>query len=158
MTEKEKTLPTYSVTEEKGKDQHWLINGSLDFAVIPAGTIPNIEENMPIRLPVGDKKYGAIHILEGHRHWVMKTQPDGCVATLVHRKLSQSGRIFTTESSGKLALVMKLSPEAFMVLRRAPGCFSVTTLYSRPRQPDGVELARYMGNLWATHPYKQTPL
>ncbi|MNO64850.1 hypothetical protein D3C76_555870 [compost metagenome] len=158
MTGSSKVLPTFAMSEGKGKDRFWLINGSPDFAVIPAGTLPGFDVDMPIRLPVGDNKFGAAHILNKHYHWVMKAQPSGCVATLVHRKLSQPGRIFTTDSSDKLALVMRVAPDAFMVLKKIPDFFSITTLYVRPRQTEGVELARYTGHLWATAPYRPTTL
>lgn len=158
MTGNAKVLPTFTMSEGKGKERFWLINGGLDFAVIPAGTLPGFEGAVPIRLPVGDNKFGAEHILRKHYHWVMKAQPNGCIATLVHRKLSQPGKIFTTDSTEKLALVMRVAPDAFMVLRKVPEYLSITTLYVRPRETEGVELARYTGHLWATAPYRPTAL
>lgn len=158
MSGSPKILPTFTMSEGKGKDRFWLINGNPNFAVVPGGTLQGFGMDMPIRLPVGDNKFGATHILNKHYHWVMKAQQNGCVATLVHRKLSQSGRFYTTDSSEKLALVMRVAPDAFMVLRHLSDFFSITTLYVRPRQTEGIELGRYTGHLWATEPYRPTNL
>ena len=158
MTRTEKILPAFSLGPKMGTDQFWLIDNHTDFAVIPAGTLVGFAGDMPIRLPMGDTKYGAVHILKRHGHWVKKQQQDGCVATLVHRKLSQTGRIFTAESPDKLTLMMRVGPEAFMVLKVMTGFLSITTLYLRPRQTEGVELARYLGHLWAVSPHRRASL
>jgi hypothetical protein len=157
MTGKERLLPEFSLGPKGTKDQFWLINGHPDFSIIPAGVLADFPADTPIRLPAGDKKYGAIHIGDKHGHWVKKHQPNGCVATLVHRKLSQPGKIFTTESSDKLSLMMRLAPEAFMVLKVMDGFFSVTTLYLKNRSIDDQELGRYSGE-WAVSRQKPVPL
>jgi len=135
-----------------------LIDGQPNFAVIPAGTLDRFDKDMPIRLPKGDTKYGAMHISKKHGHWIIKQQKDGCVATLVHRKLSQVGRIHTTETNDKLTLMMRLAPEAFMVLKIMTDCLSITTLYLKQKPTDGVEIAKYLGHLWATTPHRPRPL
>jgi hypothetical protein len=157
MTRTEKILPAFSLGPKSGTDRFWLIDNHTDFAIIPAGTV-GFEKDMPIRLPMGNTKYGAVHILKRHGHWVRIHQKNECVATLVHRKLSQTGRIFTAESSDKLTLMMRVAPEAFMVLKVMNGFLSITTLYLRPRQNEGVELARYLGHLWAVSPHQRASL
>lgn len=158
MTGREKILPAFSLGPKIGNDHFWLIDGQPNFAVIPAGTLDRFTEDMPIRLPDGDTKYGAMHISKKHGHWILKQQKHGCVATLVHRKLSQPGRIHTAESTDKLTLMMRLAPEAFMVLKIMNGFFSITTLYLKQKPAEGVEIAKYLGPLWATTPYKPKPL
>jgi hypothetical protein len=158
MTRKERILPAFSLGPKIGNDHFWLIDGQPNFAVIPAGTLDRFTVDMPIRLPDGDTKYGAIHISKKHGHWLYKQQKHMCVATMVHRKLSQPGRIHTAETADKLTLMMRLAPEAFMVLKVMHDCLSVTTLYLKQKPTDGVELAKYLGGLWATTPYKATPL
>lgn len=148
----------FSLGPKIGSDFFWTIDGEPNFSVIPAGTLDRFEKDMPIRLPAGDNKYGAAHISKKHGRWISKQQKDGCVATLVHRKLSQTGRIHAAETPDKLTLMMRLAPEAFMVLKVMTDCLSITTLYLKQNHTDGVELARYLGHLWATKPYKQTPL
>jgi len=158
MTGRQKILPVFSLGPKIGSDYFWLIDGQPNFAIIPAGTINGFAKDMPIRLPDGDTKYGAMHISKKHGNWIFKQQKHGCVATLVHRKLSQPGRIHTTESTNKLSLMMRLAPEAFMVLKVMPDCLSITTLYLKQKPTDGVEIAKYLGGLWATTPYKPKPL
>lgn len=140
------------------KSKFWLLNGHADFARIPAGIISQYPEGVPIRLPDGDNKYGAIHILQGHGHWVRKHQPNGCVATLVHRKLSQGGRIFTAESDNKLTIAMRMAPDAFLVLKLMSDFLSITTLYLRQRALEGEEIGKYLGYDWAISPVRPKPL
>lgn len=158
MTEKARILPTFSLGPKTEFENFWLIDGQPNFAVIPAGTLDRFATDMPIRLPDGNSKYGAVHILKGHGHWIFKQQKHHCVATLVHRKLSQPGRIYTAETPDKLTLMMRLAPEAFMVLRVMSDCLSITTLYLKQRPAEGVEIAKYLGHLWAITPYKPIPL
>jgi len=144
---------------EPSRDRFWLIDGNPNLATIPGGLLTQYQERpVPIRLPHGDSKYGAAHILRKHGHWVKKHQPDSCVATLVHRKLSQPGRLFTAEAVNKLTLSMRMSPDAFMVLRMMEDFLSITTLYLRQRPLEGEEIARYLGHLWAHKPVKPRPL
>lgn len=140
------------------QSKFWLLNGHADFAKIPAGVIGQYPDGVPIRLPAGDKKYGAIHILQGHGHWVRRHQPNGCVATLLHRKLSQPGRIFTAESDNKMTIAMRMAPDAFLVLKLMADFMSVTTLYLRQRTLEGTEVGRYLGHEWAVAPFRPRPL
>lgn len=160
MSGKESSLPVFTLAPESapGKDRFWLIDGHPNFATIPGGVIARYPEGVPIRLPHGDSKYGAVHILNGHERWVRKHQPDGCVATLVHRKLSQTGRLYTAESPNKLTMAMRMAPDAFMVLKLMDDFLSITTLYLRQRALEGNDIGRYLGYLWAHSPVKAKPL
>jgi len=53
--------------------------------------------------------------------------------------------------------MMRLAPEAFMVLKVMDGFFSVTTLYLKNRSIDDKELGRYNGE-WAVSRQKPVPL
>lgn len=153
--------PVFTLEDEieLGRDRFWLVDGSPDFATIPAGVIARYRDTpVPIRLPYGDSKYGAVHILNRHSRWVKKHQPNDCVATLVHRKLSQAGRLYTAEEPSKLTLAMRVSPDAFMVLKMMRDFLSITTMYLRQRPLEGQEIGKYLGHEWANKPVRQAPL
>lgn len=141
-----------------GEYDFWLIDGSSDFAVIPANIIPEITESTPIRLQNGHAGFGALHIKKRHGHWVLKNEPSGCVATITHRKLSQVGTLYSTEEKGKLSIAMRMAPQAFMVLRHEKTFFTVVTLYFKQSAIDGSKIGRYLGGEWARNPVRATPL
>lgn len=133
----------------------WLLNGHPDFAVIPGGTIPSIYTDAPIRLQVGNRGFGAIHISFKHSHWVNQAQPNGCIATLLHRKLSQNGVLYASDKGGNI--LMRAHPQAFIVLtwRSRQGFFTVTTMFSRGHCNDEI-ICRYPGHEWTVSPYSPT--
>jgi len=147
-------MPQFTKSGEGAYD-FWLIDGSPNFAVIPAGVIPQLTENTPIRLQNGNTWFGARHILKRHRPWLVKHQPNGCVATLAHRKLSQIGRVYSTEEDNKLSFAMRVHPEALMILRHEKDFLTIVSMYLKQSQIEGTEILRYMGTQWAVSPVKQ---
>lgn len=139
-------LPNFTITGTNKKD-YYLIDGSPDFAVIPAGVIKGIDQQMPIRLPYGDTTFGAQHIMSRHGKWVADNEPGGSVPALVWRKLSQRGTIFL-EVQSKLNLSLKITPSALLILKQLDGFYSVTTLYSHQRAARGQVLGTYHGAHW----------
>jgi len=139
-------VPCFTTTGTHKKD-YYLLNGSPDFAVIPAGVIRGVEQAMPIRLPYGDPSFGAQHIMIRHGKWVVENEASGCVATLVWRKLSQRGSMFIEEQP-KLNLSLKISPSALLVLKQLDGFYSVTTLYHHQRAAKGQMIGTYLGFNW----------
>lgn len=144
------TRPNFSVTGTHKKD-YYLINGSPDFAVIPAGVIRGVDQEMPIRLPYGDTTFGAQHIISRHGKWVKDNEPNGCVATLVWQKLLQRGSMFV-ELESKLNLSLKLNPSALLILKHLDGFYSVTTLYHHQRPAKGQLIGTYKGFDWGKLP------
>lgn len=139
--------PCFTTTGTHKKD-YYLLNGSPDFAVIPAGVIQGIDIEMPIRLPYGDNLFGAQHILYRHGKWVSDNEPSGCVATLVWKKLSQRGSMLIEQKS-KLNLSLKINPSALLILKQQHGFYSVTTLYYHQRPAKGQVIGTYQGFHWA---------
>jgi len=148
--------PTLNFTcNARFENDFWLLNGDPDLAVIPEGQIKGIYKPMPIRLAYGNpSKYGSTHIMDRHGVWVNKFQPNQCVATLVHLKLSQRGRAHATEDDNKMNLNLSIHPSGFMVLKNFGNYFSVTTLYFRNRKVDGQFLGTYKGHIWGVKPTK----
>lgn len=148
-------MPVFTVAG-RGVYDFWLLDGQPDFATIPGGVFDGLDQDMPIRLQNGDRWFGMTHIQQRHNHWVQKQEPTGCAATLLHRKLSQSGKMHT-ESSNKYLIAMRLAPEAVVILKHIParGFLSVVTMYFRQGPIDGPEVGRYLGYEWATTPYRQ---
>lgn len=146
-------MPIFTQAGTKEYD-FWLLDGQPNFSVIPANTIKEIEGPLPIRLQHGNRFYGSQHILKKHGKWVTKSEPTGCVATLLHRKLSQPGKLHVAED-GKHALAMQVAPAAFIVLRRPANqhFLTVVTMYFRQSPADGEILGRYLGYEWAVSPY-----
>lgn len=138
-------IPNFTCTGTHKKD-YYLVNGSPNFAHIPAG-IAGVEQAMPIRLPYGDVTFGALHIMRKHGKWVQESEESGCVATLVWRKLSQRGGMFI-ERDSKLNLSLKINPSALLILKQLDGFYSVTTLYHHQRAPKGKLIGTYQGQHW----------
>jgi len=142
----DKKTPNFTKTGTHVKD-FYLINGSPDFAVIPAKKIKSIDVDMPIRLPYGNNAFGAHHIMNSHGKWVADNEPTGCVATFVWRKLSQRGSMYFEQES-KLNLCLKVNPSALLVLKKLDDFYSVTTLYFYDRPAKGNLLGTYHGRHW----------
>lgn len=148
-------MPVFTVAGD-GMYDFWLLDGQPDFATIPSGVFDGLERDMPIRLQNGDQRFGMTHIRQRHNHWVLRQEPTGCAATLLHRKLSQSGKMHA-ERGSKYLIAMRLAPEAVVILKpiHAQGFLSVVTMYFRQGPIDGAEVGRYLGYEWATSPYRQ---
>jgi len=128
------------------KNDLWLANGSKNFSILPANTIPSIKTDTPIWLKVGDKLFGEKHIQKRHYHWVQKNGLS--VPELVHLKLGHHGNIYCSESDSKIKVNLALNPSALLILEfiesNTPH-FSVTTLYYHNGQLDGHKIGRYKG-------------
>lgn len=136
----------FTCTGDKHNDL-WLVNGSPVFAIFPAGIIENITADVPIHLKVGNSAFGARHIEARHYRWLTK-QGFATAHELVHFKLAQPGIVYCTEAENKLKIMMRLRPEAIMVmelLHKPATHLSVTTLYYHQGSLDGDVLGRYPG-------------
>ncbi|MEQ1556627.1 MAG: hypothetical protein ABL915_07495 [Gallionella sp.] len=136
----------FTTTGNKHNDL-WLVNGSPEFAIFPAGLVDGVESETPIYLKVGNLSYGETHIRSKHFHWVKK-QNFQSVAELVYFKLEQPGLVYCTETDSKLKIMMRLNPSAMLVLQlyHHPHLhFSVTTIYQHQSALDGEKLGRYPG-------------
>lgn len=138
------TTDTFTKTGDTPFD-YWLINSNRDWAVIPAGTIEGFDEDLPIRLQVGDKGFGQKHIEFRHGHWLKKIKKT--VQEALSTKLGQSGNIFTTEEDNKLKIMMRVSPDSLLIIRYVPNkqgnFFTVVSLYYKNERVDGDHVGRY---------------
>ena len=145
-------MPTFTQSGT-GKFDYWLIDGDKSFSKIPANTLPSITVDMPIRLQVGNGYFGSTHITARHGKWLQRYQPDGCVATFIHKKLSTSGKILLLEDQDKIGLALRLNPDSALILKNIGDFFSVTTIYYKRSGLQGDEIGRYTGSSWATSPF-----
>lgn len=147
-------MPVFTAAGQ-GRYDFWLLDGQPDFAVIPGGTFGGLARDLPIRLQNGNKGFGMEHIRQRHNHWVQRHEPSGCAATLLHRKLSQSGKMHVADGS-KYLMAMRLAPEAVVVLKHIPaqGFLTVVTMYFRQGPIEGHVVGRYLGYEWAISPYR----
>lgn len=148
-------MPDFSAAGA-GKYDFWLLDGKPDFAVIPGGFLNGISYDVPIRLQNGNHGFGLEHIQRKHSHWVNRNEPSGCIPTLLHRKLSQTGKMYLTDRHNYL-VAMRMAPEALIVLKPIlnQGFFTVVTMYFRQGPIEGHEVGRYLGYSWARSPYVQ---
>lgn len=147
-------MPIFTAVGQ-GRHDFWLLDGHPDFAMIPGGVFDGLTQDMPIRLQNGDKRFGMTHIRQRHNHWVQRQEPSGCAATLLHRKLSQSGKIHVADGH-KYLIAMRLAPEAVVILNHIPArqFLTVVTMYFRQGPIEGREVGRYLGYEWAKSPYR----
>lgn len=146
-------MPIFTTTGTE-KFDYWLIDGNKVFSTIPANTLPSIAVDMPICLQVGNGYFGSTHITARHGRWLQRHQPDGCVATFIHKKLSSSGKIILLEEKNKIGLALRVTPDSTIILTKVDDFFSVTTVYYKRSPLEGSELAtRYTGFKWATSPF-----
>ncbi|GAA6167065.1 hypothetical protein [Sessilibacter corallicola] len=124
----------------------WLINGQRDWATVPDGKINGFNGDLPIRLQVGNFGWGKKHIEKRHGHWLAKL--GRTLAEVLHEKLGQPGQIYSTEENDKIKIMMRLSPDALLVLRHVRhreygDFFTVVTLYKQTGHIDGESIGRY---------------
>ena len=128
------------------KFDFWEINGNRDWAVIPAGTMVNFDEDLPIRLQVGHRGFGQIHIEHRHGHWLKKIKKS--LQEALSFKLSQPGTIYTTEENNKIKIMMRVNPDSLLVLRytenKAGNFLTVVSLYFKNERVDGENIGRYI--------------
>ena len=121
----------------------WTVDGLTDFGHMPGGIIPGIDSSVPIRLQHGNNAFGAAHIELRHRTWLQKNGHSA--ASMVHFKLQQSGKIFSTESYDKTKVSMTISPSALLVLQYVPKFrfLTVVTVFAKTGPLDGELLGNY---------------
>jgi hypothetical protein len=129
-----------------GAKEHdfWLVDGNPDLGHMPT----NIEgiESLPIRLKIGNVRYGQLHIDVRHGVWLSQKKETAC--SMVHKKLQQTGKIYITESDGKLKIHLSLSPNALLLLHlhewKDEKYYSVISIYPNEGALDGDFLGRYV--------------
>jgi len=125
----------------------WLVDNTPVFATFPGGIVDNIPQDTPIYLKVGNKAFGAKHIEEKHARWLEK-QGFSTAHELVYFKLKQAGSVYCTESETKIKIMMRLRPEAILVMEffeRPHPHLSITTIYYHQGALDGEIIGRYPG-------------
>ena len=131
-----------------------LLNNQRNWAVIPAGTFQGFDEELPIRLQVGNKFFGREHIIYRHSRWLAKHQKT--VEEMLHTKLNHSGTVYTTDKEAKIKINMRISPDALVVLAhiktKHDSFFSVISLYYKNEYIDGEDIGRYLPE-FAVSPY-----
>lgn len=139
---------TKAGTERHNLYDFWLVDAKKDWAIIPSGTIRGLNTDMPIRLQAGTFKWGKSHIEKKHGYWLK--QQGKSVCELLHAKLGQPGAFYSSEEDDKVKLVMRVAPDALIILRqietRYEEFFTVTTMYQVPRHIDGSEVGRYFSS------------
>jgi len=146
------SVSTFTKTGSRARDR-WLVDGSPDFSVLPAGAVPRIDVDVPIWLYVGTAAYGETHIRGRHWRWVEQTRME--IPQLVYQKLGQPGQIWCTEEQRKLKINLRLNPASLLVMTLFDGGtphFSVTTLYPHQSKLDGEHIGRYGGRVRASKP------
>lgn len=115
------------------KDDYIMVDGQIDWATIPAHTLSRQKVDMPIRLRVGDQRFGCKHIYEGHKDWLDKIKRSVC--ELLWEKLSLGGGKFYKGKKGRFNLFVRLSPDCLIVLEsqidNAVKFFSIVTIYNK---------------------------
>ncbi|MBB3227849.1 hypothetical protein FHW69_002481 [Luteibacter sp. Sphag1AF] len=125
--------------------EFWTVNGSPDFGMMPAGSLPFLTEDAPIRLFLGDREWGAEHIKHRHGPWLKKCKRT--VPQMLWDKCGQVGKVY--QSRGDFSVHMTLSPSCLMILKYFPllNFFSVTTIYEYTRSVYDTEIGRYSGRV-----------
>lgn len=139
-------MPNYK-RNGNNKWSFWLLDERIDWAVVPAGIIKGFDEELPIRLQVGTPAWGKVHIENRHSRWLASKSM--CACEMLYKKLGQSGQIFSTEENGKIKIMMRIAPDALLVLRyvntgKSEPFFTVVTLYYHNQHLDGESLGRYV--------------
>lgn len=124
----------------------WTVNGSSTFGVMPGDIINGVSEPIPIKLQVGNRYWGVTHIETKHRHWLEIN--NHTAASMVYRKLSDAGAVYTTEEDDKSKVNLTLNPSAILILRYIPQqkFLTVVSIYNRRDAIDGTFLGRYLGS------------
>jgi len=139
--------PAFSPTGD-GKNDYITIDGYIDWAIIPAGTIKKYNKDMPIRLRHGDQNFGHEHIKIRHSTWLKKSKRSVC--EMLWAKLSlHSGKFYSTRKKSKVLLHIRLAPTVLVTLESQHDknknihFFSVTTMYQDHADDDNVEIGTY---------------
>lgn len=122
---------------------HWMVDGSPDFGIVPIAVGGLTDGPAPIRLQRGDVTFGAHHIEQKHGHWVKANAAS--VPELVWRKCRQSGVLSSTEDVKKGKIWLPIHPSSLMILSYVPGkrFWTVVSLYFHEGPLDGQQIGRY---------------
>lgn len=130
------------------KDDYITVDGHIDWAIIPAHTVPRQKVDMPIRVRVGDQSFGIKHILDGHLAWLEKMRRTPC--ELIWEKLSlSSGAFYPGNKGNRVAIYVRLSPGCFLVLESQIDTntnekfYSVVSMYHRAPKKDEKPIGNY---------------
>lgn len=129
------------------KNDFIAVDGEIDWAILPAYTLPKQKTDMPIRLRVGDQSFGDKHIYEGHAKWLAQMRRTAC--ELIWEKLSLQGGKFYRGNKGRSNLYINLSPQCLLVLERQVDTatntpfFSIVTVYQKQPKKDDKEIGSY---------------
>jgi len=98
-------------------DDYWLVNGSKDFSILPAGTLPSWTIDLPIRLHVGvQESYGQLH-MEKHLNQ-FHDRLKRSIPELIYVKLGQGASIFDTDKPVKKKFQFGTIFQAFLFVER----------------------------------------
>lgn len=139
--------PVFTPTGDD-KNDYIAVDGEIDWAILPAHTLPKQKSDMPIRLRVGDQNFGEKHIHQRHSDWLQQIQRSA--RELIWEKLSlQGGKFYKgkTKIAGKnkilrTNLFVNLTPHCLLVLERQldrttkppTPFYSIVTMYkNRPK-------------------------
>lgn len=129
------------------KDDYIAVDGEVDWAVIPAYTLPRQKQDMPIRLRVGDQNFGDKHIYARHSDWLTKIGRSAC--ELIWEKLSLQGGKFYKGKKGRNNLFVNLTPKCLLVLEKQYDSstkthfYSIVTVYTTEPKRDESPIAEY---------------
>ncbi|MFA0238040.1 MULTISPECIES: hypothetical protein [Vibrio] len=129
------------------KNDYIEVDGEIDWAIIPAHTLPGQKVDMPIRLRVGDQDFGEKHIYHGHADWLTKIKRSA--SELVWEKLSLQGGKFFKGKKKRHNLYVNLTPHCLIVLERQQDratnthFYSIVTMYQHRPQRHDKALADY---------------
>lgn len=132
------------------KDHFVTVDGQVDWAIIPAHTLPRQKKDMPIRLRVGDQDFGEIHIYEGHATWLTKIKRSA--RELLWEKLSlQGGKFYKGNKGGRNKLHVNLAPHCSIVLEHQQDTsttpptpfYSIVTMYQNRPKKDEKSIGDY---------------
>lgn len=128
----------------------WTVNGSPDIGTFPAGILPHVTANTPIRLQRGNAEWGSQHIEAKHGHWLKKFKLSA--GQMVWTKCQQAGTVYTTEADQKYKVSLRIYPSALLLLRymdeKSPW-FRVVTIYLHTGALDGQQVGKFQGIKWA---------
>ncbi|MDM2724197.1 MULTISPECIES: hypothetical protein [Enterobacterales] len=128
------------------RNDYITIDGCIDWAMIPAHTLPRQKYDMPIRVRVGDELFGVKHILMRHGQWLEKLRRTPC--ELIWEKLSlSSGSFYRGNKPSKINIYVRLAPECFLVMEpqndSTKRFYSVVSLYKRSPRSDEKPIGLY---------------
>jgi hypothetical protein len=135
------------------------VDGHIDWATLPAFTINGQKRDMPIRLRVGDDKFGLTHIILRHGKWFEKLRREPC--ELIWAKLSTGGGSFYKGNKKlKTNLYVRLAPECFLVLEyqldNNKPFYSIVSLYHKSPKSGEESIGSYQSKF--ANPGARKPL